>query len=108
MDRLEFRKAAYGVHSVYVPTIDEPMSITIIKSGWEGEYHVIEEHGDSEEVHNHFLTAPQIKLKFGIELEDSKTPHDVLVRAVEIKKTPNDQELGAKIRERSYGTEASL
>jgi len=69
MDRIEFRKAAEGIHSVYVPTIDEPMSITIIKSGWEGNYHVIEEHGDSEQVHNHLLTASQIKLKYGINLE---------------------------------------
>lgn len=108
MVRLEFKKVVYGIHSVYVPTVDEPMSVTILKSGWAGSYHVIEEHGDTEATYNYFLTAPQIKLKYGIELEHTNTPHDVLVRAHEIKKTSNDQELGAKIRERSYSDDPGL
>ena len=68
MENNQFRKAATSSHTVYVPTNEDPLSITILKSGWNNFYHVIIEYGDFEDV-KHFLdTSETIKEKWGIEV----------------------------------------
>ena len=64
-----FRKANDGIHTVYVRTDEEPMSITIYPSGWIGLYHVIVEYGDLETAIHDVLTAEQIKEKWDIDPE---------------------------------------
>lgn len=74
-------------------TIDEPMQIHVVKSGWSRPqmYHVLVEFGDMEQTDYHFMDSDQIKERFGVEV-DLKTLDEM------IKDHPNDMELGNTLR----------
>jgi len=62
MEDQQVKKAKAGSTIVLSP--DQPVSITIIKSGWSGMYHVIIELGDSETFETFFYGANEIEKKF--------------------------------------------
>ena len=103
-EHLDFKRAVTATAVTYVPTIDEPLCVHILPSGWTSprQYHVIIEYGDMSQAEHELLTAEQILEKHGINMEEVKTPHDVSVSAKMIKDRPNDQDLGAFVRQKSY------
>ena len=70
---------------------DEPIGITIVPSGWIGQYHVIIEFGDSDDFETHFMNKEQILAKYGVEVPDMNL-RDL------VRKEGNDMTLGHKIR----------
>ena len=85
---------------------EEPLAIKIVKSGWrdQGEdmYHVLTEWGDFEETSYSHLSLSQL-LDMHPEFSttfDSKFK-DTVVTSSELRETPNDAELGKKIRMKS-------
>lgn len=101
---LGFKRAVTEIAVTYVTTVDEPLCVHILPSGWTNprQYHVIIEYGDMDQAEHALLTAEQIKEKHGIVLDDVSTPHDVSVSARMIKDRPDDAVLGAFVRQRSY------
>jgi hypothetical protein len=72
---------------------DEPIQIHIIKSGWSKPqmFHVLVEFGDIEQTDYHFMTKEQIKERWDLEFNEVDFVNI-------IKESPNDMELGKKIR----------
>jgi hypothetical protein len=85
---------------------EEPFAIKIVRSGWkdQGEdmYHVLTEWGDFEETSYSHLNLSQLldrHPEFSAVL-DTKFK-DVVVTTKDLRETPNDAELGKKIRIKS-------
>jgi hypothetical protein len=70
---------------------DEPIGLTIVPSGWPGQFHVIVEFGDSDDFDTYFLNQEQILARFGVEVPDLNL-RDL------IRKEGNDMSLGREIR----------
>ena len=70
---------------------DEPIGLTIVPSGWPGQFHVIVEFGDSDDWNTYFMNREQILAKFGVEVPDLNLK-DLT------KKEGNDMTLGRQIR----------
>jgi hypothetical protein len=75
-------------------TTGEPVGIHIIKSGWRQPtlYHVLIEHGDTDQADHHILSIEQIEEKFGVVIGDEMDFGQM------IKEIPNDMELGKALR----------
>jgi len=73
----------------------EPIGIHIIKSGWRNPdlYHVIIEHGDTEQQDYLILSKEHLLEQLGISLGDEKDFGEM------VHTIPNDMELGKAIRE---------
>jgi len=84
---------------------DEPVCVKIIPSGWSEPrmYHLLIEHGDYEKTDYHFVNSDQLKSDFGIDL-DEKAFHSYIITPEEVNETPNDFELGDKIRRKLIKT----
>ena len=83
------------------PETEDPISVTFVKSNWvvnPATYHVIIEYGDMDQTDYEYLDTEQIKVKFGFDITQEPVPHAVLMNREEIINTPNDQELGKKVR----------
>jgi hypothetical protein len=70
---------------------DEPIGLTIVPSGWPGQFHVIVEFGDSDDFDTYFLNREQILARFGVEVPDLNL-RDLT------RKEGNDMSLGREIR----------
>ena len=70
---------------------DEPIGITIVPSGWIGQFHVIVEFGDSDDWNTYYMNKEQILQKFGVEVPDLNLK-DMC------RKEPNDMTLGRQVR----------
>lgn len=102
-----YKRATSHIAACYVPTDDDPMCVHILPSGWDKPkmYHVIIEHGDMDRADHELLSAEQIKEKLRIDISEVKTPHDVMISNKMIKDRPDDQNLGAFVREKSYAND---
>ena len=90
-------KALSSYMSIWV--VDDPIGIKIIPSGWTDPrmYHVLVEWGDRDETDYHFLDADQIKEQMDIDISE-KDFVSYIVSHDELISTPNDYDLGSKIR----------
>jgi hypothetical protein len=70
---------------------DEPISIAILHSGWEDQFHVILEFGDSTEFTHELLRSHVIQEKYNID------PYHVSFNYF-VNSIPNDMELGKATR----------
>ena len=70
---------------------DEPIGLTIVPSGWPGQFHVIVEFGDSDDWNTYFMNKAQIRQKFGVEVPDMNL-RDMA------RNEGNDQSFGRSIR----------
>jgi hypothetical protein len=89
--------------SVVAFTEDEPIAVRIMKSGWEGQFHVIIEFGDfSSSEYRGLMDSSQIKNEFGIRIDEIESLSSYVIRL------PNDMELGKKLRSVNLKLEVSL
>ena len=101
--KIDFEKTLSNLCYTMVPIGDEPISMHIIEAGWYDNgptFHIITEYGDiaesTYEYGNMQFVTHKVPAFKGV--WESKQP-DVVVSGIAIIKTPNDQELGKKIRE---------
>jgi len=100
---IPFQKGVSHIAFSLVPETDEPLAVFIIQAGWmDGgpTFHILTEYGDMMDTDYEFRTLSQVYERWPEfqSVWESKQP-DVVVSGITIIKTPNDQELGKKIRE---------
>ena len=89
----------YRPVTTIIPTGSEPYTITVIKSGWKYQYHVIVEWGESKEVTHKVLKDIELLQQYGIDIGDLPLTEDKFtITKKQILSLPNDMDLGAHIR----------
>ena len=79
----------------------EPFRVEILKSGWNGRYHVITEWGDTGEYTHRLLSPNQINEIYGVDITSIVNDKKVFqVTKEEILNLPNDADLGEFLRKK--------
>ena len=100
MKKVSVTKIIKEVTSMTLNGENEPYCIKILKSGWNDEYHVISEWGDTGEVKHDLLTSKQIIEIYEINLEDLPNNNLLPLTKDEIISHPNNYDLGEFIRKK--------
>jgi len=98
--QLEFTENRPQLVRSFSPTVEEPIHIRILESGWNygyPTYHVIIEYGDMESTDYRFMTGPEILKSFNIDVRKEKYQGSISLASNEISDKPNIYDLGAYV-----------
>jgi len=82
--------------------VDEPFTVKIISSGWQGRYHVISEWGDTGETTHKLMKVIELIDFYSLGGNDLPINDVLSITKEEILGNPNDSDLGALVRKKIY------
>jgi len=95
-------KIVENILKIYPHGENEPFVVKVMKSGWNGRYHVITEWGDTGESTHKLMRAVEILDFYNLDGNDLPLDNVYVVSKDEILNTPNDYDLGALVRKKIY------
>ena len=99
---MEVIKKSIGITTIYPHGLNEPFVVQIIRSGWNGSYHVITEWGDTGETTHKLMKSIEILNFYGIDGNDLPSNDVYIITKDEILENPNDSDLGSFVRKQLY------
>jgi hypothetical protein len=95
-------KVVENTLEIYPHGQNEPFVVKIMKSGWNGRYHVITEWGDTGETTHKLMKSIEILNLYNIDGNDLPINDVLSITKEEILENPNDSDLGELIRKKLY------